>query len=171
MFLNIFRVNTDYFFIHYDRDGLKYGIGLDDANDMESNQTYRNINHFLPLHNIDQDQMQAGTGFMMCLSDAIRNLQKKGYTENLVAEYDHFRINTEMIYPPDFFVDQIVRFENSSDPDDQSILYAVNSERYGLKGLYVDSYGLYHESLSKSMLERIQFCQKQIKEIYVDNNP
>ena len=130
---------------------------------MESKNTLQNRDLRLKSDTLNQDQLQAGTGFMACLTDAIRDLEQKGYSANLVAEYDHFRSQQIRIYPEDFYVDQIVRFENSSDPDDQSILYAITSEQYGVKGLYVESYGLYHESLSTSMLERIKFCQKNHK--------
>lgn len=127
---------------------------------MDLKNTLQKWVHTFKSDTLNQDQMQAGTGFMACLSDAIRDFEKKGYSENLVAEYDHFRAQQISIYPEEFYVDQIVRFENSSDPDDQSILYAITSHEHGLKGLYVESYGLYHESLSSTMLDRIKFCQK-----------
>lgn len=133
--------------------------------DMDLKNTFQKWGHILKSDTLNQDQMQAGTGFMACLSDAIRDFEKKGYSANLVAEYDHFRSQQISIYPEDFYVDQIVRFENSSDPDDQSILYAISSQEYSLKGLYVESYGLYHDSLSSPMLERIKFCQKNNKSV------
>lgn len=117
--------------------------------------------HFFEEDTVDKDQLQAGTGFMICLSDTIRDLQSKGYTENLVPEYDHFTCSSGQfkIKPYEFFIDEIVRFENSSDPDDQSILYAMTCEQQGIKGLYVESYGVYHDELSAAMLERIKYCR------------
>lgn len=128
---------------------------------MELTKIFKKISHRFMEDPINQEQMQAGTGFMMCLSDMIRELEKKGYSANLVAEYDHFRFHQKKIYPQDFYVDEVVRFENSSDPDDQAILYAIRSDVHNVKGLYVESYGLYHDSLSTPMLERIKFCQKE----------
>lgn len=132
---------------------------------MEFKKLFNKMSHLFFKEDIDQEQLHAGTGFMLCLSDMIRDCEKQGYTANLVAEYDHFRVDQIKIYPDDFFVDEIQRFENSSDPDDQAILYSISSRRYGLKGLYVESYGLYHDSLSPAMLERIKFCQKSTKDV------
>ena len=128
---------------------------------MELTKIFKNLSHRIFPDSIDQEQLKAGTGFMMCLSDMIRELENKGYSENLVPEYDHFRFNQTHIYPQDFYVDDVIRFENSSDPDDQAILYAIRSDKHQIKGLYVESYGLYHDSLSTAMLERIKFCQKE----------
>ncbi len=128
---------------------------------MELTKIFKKISHRIFEDPINQEQMKAGTGFMICLSDMIRELEKKGYSENLVPEYDHFRFNQTHLYPQDFYVDDVIRFENSSDPDDQAILYAIRSDKHHIKGLYVESYGLYHDSLSNSMLERIKFCQKE----------
>ena len=100
---------------------------------------------------------QAGTGFMASLSETIRQLEKEGYDENLSVKYDHFacpRGGVEL-FPEEFEVDKVVRFENTSDPDDQSILYAISSPEKDIKGLYVESYGLYHEELSPKMLKKL----------------
>jgi hypothetical protein len=102
--------------------------------------------------------LKAGTGNMLSLSNAIRVFQDKGYKENLVPRYDHLGCHSEEIklFPMDIVIDEIVRFENTSDPDDQSILYAISSLDKSVKGLYVESYGLYHDDLSPEMLRRIR---------------
>ncbi len=120
---------------------------------------------FRETSDFDEEQHQAGTGFMLCLTDAIRELQAQGYAENLVPCFDHLscRSGEFKLYPRDFFIDEMIRFENSSDPDDQSILYAIRSPSQNLKGLYVESYGVYHDELSAAMLERIKQCRTQQK--------
>lgn len=112
---------------------------------------------------VADDILKAGTGFMQTLSEAIRKLENEGYTDNLVACYDHFecRMGAIKIEPSEFIIDRALRFDNSSDPDDQSVLYAVSSPAKEVKGLYVDSYGTYHESLSKNMLDHLQESLKQ----------
>lgn len=108
------------------------------------------------------DELKAGTGFMMNLTDAIQQLQVRGYGENLVPCVDHLSCRSGQIelYPRDIYIDEIIRFENASDPSDQSILYAITCERRQIKGIYVESYGVYHDELSATMLERIKFCRK-----------
>lgn len=94
---------------------------------------------------------------MISLAECIVTLENEGYVENLTANFDHFscRVGEIEIYPKDFQVDKVVRFENASDPGDQSILYAISSSEKGIKGLFVESYGLYHENLSPGLLEKL----------------
>lgn len=105
-----------------------------------------------------KDIQRAGTGFMQEPSEAIQQLEARGYDKNLVLKDDHFEIDSgkEKIYPAEFDVDEVVRFENASDPDDQSILYAISSPSHGVKGLYLESYGLYNEDISKEMIEKLR---------------
>lgn len=109
-----------------------------------------------PTSQNTQDTLRAGTGFMLQPLEALKEFERDGYDKNLVARYDHFELDSgaERAGPEDFEVDEIVRFENTSDPDDQSILYAISS-RHGWKGLYLESYGLYHEDFSTEMLEKL----------------
>ncbi len=104
--------------------------------------------------------LEAGTGCMIGLSHTIRKLQREGYVENLVPAFDHFSCRSGMIKisPDTLIVEKMVRFENASDPDDQSILYAISSPVMGVKGLYVDSYGVYHDELSQSILTCLKDC-------------
>jgi hypothetical protein len=109
-------------------------------------------------HPNPKDIQKAGTGFMLMPSEAMEELEKKGYTKNLTLKVDHFEVDSghEKIYPDEFEIDDFVRFENASDPDDQSILYAISSARHNLKGLFLESYGLYTEETSRSMIEKFR---------------
>lgn len=101
---------------------------------------------------------QAGTGFMFSLVEGITAMQEKGYKANLVPKFDHLECDMGAIklYPGDLVIDKVIRFENSSDPGDQSILYAVSSPNLDIKGIYIESYGTYHDELSEDMLERLK---------------
>ena len=90
--------------------------------------------------------------------EAMAEWEERGYTENLVLKGDHFEINDGeiSIYPEEFEVDAIVRFENTSDPDDQSILYAISSSKHGIKGLFLESFGLYNEDISSVITEKLK---------------
>jgi len=97
---------------------------------------------------------------MSTLTKTIKEFQLKGYTENLTADFDHFHYGPDKIelYPHEIFFDEVIRFENLADPDDQSILYAISVPSKNTKGIYIDSYGLHHDSLSNSLIERMKFC-------------
>lgn len=117
-----------------------------------------NITRNTSMETKAKDMHQAGTGLMLSLSEGITYYQKLGYTANIVPAFDHFNINDGKfrLNPADIILNNIMRFENSSDPDDQSILCAISSKDNTVRGLYVDSFGAYHDELSKEMLEALR---------------
>jgi hypothetical protein len=108
--------------------------------------------------NETQDVQEAGTGFMMPLVEALHSLQRKGYVENLIPCFDHLEAQSGKyhVFPDDILVDRVYRFENTSDPDDQSIAYAITCPKAGIKGVYVESYGVYHDELSPEMESKLK---------------
>ncbi len=102
---------------------------------------------------------------MLQLLDAVKVLQRKGYTENLVAHFDHLTCGEVKLLPPEIYFDHILRFENASDPDDQAILYAISSPSKKIKGIYIESYGLYHDEWAPELLQRLKFCRSIKREI------
>src|SRR5690606_38923065 len=92
------------------------------------------------------------------LSGPMEKLKTEGYTED-------FNLNTDCIYcnngqlkmfPDDFRIDKFYRFEGLSDPAEASILYAISSEKYDVKGLLVDGYGIYSEPLTSEMIAKLK---------------
>lgn len=106
---------------------------------------------------VAQDAMEAGTGFGVSLRECLRRLRDKGYTENLTPMFDHFecQMGAIRIEPRDLIVDELVRFENSSDPDDNAILFAIRNSA-GIKGVFVDSFGVYHTELSHELDQKLK---------------
>ncbi|MGZ3695262.1 MAG: phosphoribosylpyrophosphate synthetase [Bdellovibrionota bacterium] len=104
------------------------------------------------------DNERAGTGFMLSITDALKHFESLGYDKNIVPRFDHFEVDSgaEKLFPEDFCVDDFFRFENTSDPDDQAIVYAISSRSHNLKGVYMESYGLYTEELSKAMIDKLK---------------
>jgi len=91
------------------------------------------------------------------LVDALNDLKKRGYEADFATE-------TFCLYcgdldirldPEDFHIDEVYRFERSSNPGDNSILYAISSST-GVKGTLVDSYGAYTGNLSFQMAKKLQ---------------
>tara|TARA_R110001592_G_scaffold64751_9_gene198918 strand:+ start:5021 stop:5344 length:324 start_codon:yes stop_codon:yes gene_type:complete len=91
------------------------------------------------------------------LSEATNALIKKGYTEDLNLKPDCLECLTSklQLHPEDFEVDAFYRFEGMSDPDDNSIVYAISS-KHGIKGILVDAYGLYSSSLNEAMVQKLK---------------
>lgn len=90
------------------------------------------------------------------LSEAINGLKKKGYTEdfNLRPHSLHCASLDIQWIPEDFTIDKYFRFEGMSNPDDNSILFAITSKD-GVKGTLVDAYGMYAENLTEPMIKKL----------------
>jgi len=90
------------------------------------------------------------------LSDAISDLRKRGYEHdfNLRSEWIECQPLNVQLKPTDFHVDEIHRFEGMNNPDDSAILFAIQSPT-GVKGILVDAYGAYAESLNPEMIKRL----------------
>lgn len=90
------------------------------------------------------------------LSEAINDLISKGYTYDFNLNPDCIKCSSLKIkvHPEDFEVDEFFRFEGMSSTDDNSILYAISSKE-GIKGLLVDAYGVYSESLNEKMIQKL----------------
>lgn len=107
---------------------------------------------------IYNEMLQAGTGFMQQLPETLKGLEKLGYTANLTPKVDHFecKLGKQKLYPGNFVIDKIARFDSTSDPDGQSILYAVSSNDSKIKGVYVESFGPQSIELSDDMVEALK---------------
>ena len=62
------------------------------------------------------------------------------------------------LYPDDFVIDKFYRFESASNPDDSAIVYAISSMD-GLKGTIVDTYGVYADSLTTEMINKLNIAR------------
>jgi hypothetical protein len=90
------------------------------------------------------------------LSEAINDLKKRGYNEdfNLTPTCLQCASLNLQLHPEDFKVDEFYRFEGMSNPDDNSIIFAISSKT-GVKGTLIDAYGMYAENLTESMIRRL----------------
>ena len=59
------------------------------------------------------------------------------------------------LHPDDFEIVEVYRFEGATDPDDSSVLYAIEGKN-GTKGVLVDAYGAYSSAVSAAMLAKLQ---------------
>ncbi|MAX82298.1 MAG: phosphoribosylpyrophosphate synthetase [Crocinitomicaceae bacterium] len=92
------------------------------------------------------------------LSEAINDLNKRGYTFdfNLLTDGISHPETDKLYHPEAFNVVEFYRFEGMSSTDDESVVYAIETND-GLKGTLADAYGVYSDSLSPEMLEKMKF--------------
>ena len=91
------------------------------------------------------------------LSQAINKLKlEEGYEHdfNLLDEEVELKTKDETFGVEDFDVDKVLRFEGMSNPDDNSILYAITTSK-GYKGVLVDGYGISSGQVSKKMIAKL----------------
>jgi hypothetical protein len=95
------------------------------------------------------------------LIDAINGLRKEGYTEdfNLQQQCLECRDRQFRIFHDEFIVDKYFRFDVSSDAADQSIIYAISSEKHALKGILINAYGIYSEPVTNEMLNKLNIAE------------
>jgi len=91
------------------------------------------------------------------LVEAINDLTKKGYTSNLNVKSGCVICNQSAveIQPHEFEIDAQYRFEGASNPDDNSILYAISSPKHNLKGLLVNAYGIYSDDFTDALIKKL----------------
>ncbi len=91
------------------------------------------------------------------LSEAINDLMQKGYTHN-------FNINEECVEcsekdlqlkPDEFEIDEVHRFQEMSDIDNESILFAISSTHHNVKGLLVNAYSIYSNPSSSALIAKL----------------
>jgi len=90
------------------------------------------------------------------LSQAIDDLKQRGYTEDFNLQ-PHCIISPSKkltLHPENFTVEEYYRFEGASNPDDSSVVFAIKSNT-GIKGILVDAYGTYAESLTSEMSQKL----------------
>ena len=100
-------------------------------------------------HNLNEN---AGT-----LSETINALVKLGYTHDFNIQDECIVCHSANITlsPDDFQIDHVYRFEGDSDPEYQSILYAISSTKYNVKGTLVNGYGPSSDETTSKLIEKL----------------
>lgn len=100
--------------------------------------------------------------YMKSLATCLNKMLKEGYTENFQVTDDgleslrkHSNYRPEQIQVVNFF-----RFEGESDPDDNAILYVIETND-GIKGTLIDAYGVYNDPKVSSFMKDVQTIQKR----------
>ena len=95
------------------------------------------------------------------LSEAISDLAKKGYTFNFNVKNDCIECaeNDLQLQPDEFEIDEVHRFQEMSDVDNESILYAISSTQNNMKGLLVNAYSIYAETASTELVAKLSLTK------------
>ncbi len=96
------------------------------------------------------------------LSETINALTDVGYNHdfNVQDECLVCHQSNTTLSPNDFKIDKVYRFEGASNPDDQSILYAISSTKFNIKGTLVNGYGISSDDATSQLIEKLQITNE-----------
>jgi hypothetical protein len=88
---------------------------------------------------------------------AIARLERAGFTAEFKADGDAVRVTgtTQRYVPDELLIRDYYRFEGTSDPDDMSVIYAVEA-RDGTRGTLIDAYGSYADPAIGNLISQIE---------------
>lgn len=91
------------------------------------------------------------------LIDALDDLRQRGYEADFATQTVCLYCGDLDIrlYPEDFHVDEVYRFDGESTPVDNAVLYAISSAS-GVKGTLADAYGAYSSNMSFQMAKKLK---------------
>ena len=91
------------------------------------------------------------------LVDSINELRAQGYDVdfNVRGECLACRPHGEFS-PEEFRIDKVLRFEGATNPDDQAVLYALSSDKFNLRGILVNGYGISADQHTDDLIRRLR---------------
>lgn len=90
------------------------------------------------------------------VTEAINGLRQRGFSLDFNLQVNSIQcFNPDLnLNPDDFEIKEIYRFEGDSNPDDEEIVYAIESKD-GHKGVFVNGYGPSAEAIGAEMMKKL----------------
>ncbi len=89
------------------------------------------------------------------VTQALADLKARGYTDEFDYKDDYFCDSKGVkLNPQELKITEVYRFEGASDPEDSSVVYAIESAS-GLKGLILDAYGMYADEKKSAFINSL----------------
>jgi hypothetical protein len=97
------------------------------------------------------------------IAEMLAILKKRGYKLEFRrdAEFLYCVELEEWITPEHFTIDESYYFEEVSNPDEDRVVYAISWSRE-LKGILVDTRGVYTDNVSPEMMQKLQSLEWSI---------
>jgi hypothetical protein len=96
------------------------------------------------------------------LAEAIQELKQRGFTANFEFLDTAFRdVDSGRTYKAEeLTIVEHYRFEGASDPDDMSVVYAIESEE-GTRGIIADAFGVYANPQLGGFLSNVKMREER----------
>jgi len=91
------------------------------------------------------------------LSGTVDRFTAAGYTDHFKAEERGLRATKsgDLFSPESLIVDEFMRFEGETNPDDEAIVFALRCPTSGVKGTYTVAYGKDMDPLDIDMVNKL----------------
>jgi hypothetical protein len=91
------------------------------------------------------------------VTEAVKGLKERGYTIDFNIAFDKLVCSDSNIclHPDEFEIVESHRFEGDSNPDDEDVVYAVESKDHKLKGVITSAFGLYADPASNRIIQKL----------------
>jgi hypothetical protein len=93
------------------------------------------------------------------VTQALADLKSRGYTDEFDYKDDYLFCDNRGVKfnPLELKITEVYRFEGASDPEDSSVVYAIESAS-GLKGVIIDAYGMYADEKKSSFINSLKIA-------------
>ena len=93
------------------------------------------------------------------VTEAVEGLRNRGYTLDFNLEENCLICNDLKFNASDFEIVEVYRFEGNSDPADEAVVYAIESNN-GKKGILVGGYGISSDAMTGEMAKKLSIHLK-----------
>src|SRR5205085_2369901 len=92
------------------------------------------------------------------VTEAVKGLKERGYTIDFNIAFDKLVCSNNSnicLHPDEFEIVESHRFEGDSNPDDEDVVYAVESKDGKLKGVITSAFGMYADPASNKIIQKL----------------
>ncbi len=91
------------------------------------------------------------------VTEAVSGLKAKGYTIDFNIAFAKLICSDNKIclQPDEFEIIEVHRFEGNSNPDDEDVVYAIESKDGKLKGIITSAFGMYADPVSNKIIQKL----------------
>ncbi len=96
------------------------------------------------------------------VTEAVNDLLTRGYIDTISLTDDQLKCTDKdlVLNPDDFQIDEFYRFEGDTDPGDEMVVYAISSEGLSIKGILVNAYGMYSDTIADDLISKLKVHHK-----------
>jgi hypothetical protein len=99
------------------------------------------------------------TDYKKTLSEQTKIFEEKGYTKRFTLTEKALEcLDTGKSYnPAEFSIVETFRFDGMTSVGDEAVLYLIEADEGQTKGMLIDAYGTYADSISFEMAQKLRF--------------